>query len=111
MIPIETTHVMLSPRPQDFERLAEVVQAYHAIYSPLFQRRGQRQWSADYLRGLLLDIRRTSIEPMVLALHGAYGNAMRAMRQFVSEGAWCDRTILRRHWREVDATLGDEDGG
>jgi SRSO17 transposase len=86
------------------------LQAYHAIYSPLFQRREQRQWSADYLRGLLLDIDRKSIEPMVLALHGADWNAIRAMQQFVSEGAWEDQKILKRHWREVDWTLGDEDG-
>ena len=65
---------------------------------------------AEYLRGLLLDIRRKSIEPMVLALHGADYNAIRAMQQFVSEGAWADRVILERHWREVDVTLGDEDG-
>ena len=47
---------------------------------------------------------------MVLALHGADCNAIRAMQQFVSEGAWPDETILKRHWREVDGTLGDEAG-
>jgi SRSO17 transposase len=36
---------------------------------------------------------------------------MRARQQFVSEGAWPDHTILKRHWREVNATLGDADGG
>jgi len=101
----------MSLRPPDVERLVDELHAYHAIYSPLFQRREQRQWSADYLRGLLLDIRRKSIEPMVLELHGADGKAIRAMQQFVSEGAWSDQTILKRHWREVDRTLGDEDGG
>lgn len=106
---IETAPVM-SLRPQDVERLVDELQAYHAIYSPLFQRREQRQWSADYLRGLLLDIERKSIEPMVLALHGADWNAIRAMQQFISEGAWEDQKVLKRHWREVDWTLGDEDG-
>ncbi len=106
---IDTSPVM-SLRPQDVESLVDELQAYHAIYSPLFQRREQRQWSADSLRGLLLDIRRKSIEPMVLALYGADGNAIRAMQQFVSEGAWPDQTILKRHWREVDGTLGDNDG-
>jgi hypothetical protein len=31
------------------------LQEYHAIYSPLFQRREQRQWSAAYLHGLLIE--------------------------------------------------------
>jgi hypothetical protein len=39
--PIETVPVMdLSPR--DLENLAEELRAYHAIYSPLFQRRDNR---------------------------------------------------------------------
>jgi SRSO17 transposase len=59
---------------------------------------------------LLLDIPRKSIEPMVLALHGADGNAIRAMQQFASEGAWNDDVILKRQWAEVDRTLGDAAG-
>ena len=50
---IDTAPVM-ALRPQDIESLVEELQAYHELYSPLFQRREQRQWSADYLRGLLL---------------------------------------------------------
>jgi SRSO17 transposase len=110
MIPAIDTAPVMSLRPQEVESLVEELPAYHAIDSPLFQRREQRQWSADYLQGLLLDIRRKSIAPMVLALHGADWNAIRAMQQFVSEGAWADQTILKRHWREVDGTLGDADG-
>jgi SRSO17 transposase len=110
MIPAIETVPVMSLRPQDVASLVDELHAYHAIYSPLFQRREQRQWSADYLRGLLLDLRRKSIEPIVLTLHGADFNAIRAMQQFVSEGAWPDHTILKRHWREVEETLGDADG-
>ena len=109
MTEIETAPVM-TLRPQDVDNLVDELQAYHAIYSPLFQRREQRQWSADYLRGLLLEMPRKSIEPMMLTLHGADHNAIRAMQQFVGEGAWNDQAILKRHWREVDDTLGDGEG-
>jgi len=109
MTTIETAPV-LELRPQDVENLIDALQAYHAIYSPLFQRREQRYWSAEYLRGLLLEIPRKSIEPMMLALQGADQNASRAMQQFVGDGAWSDDAILKRHWREVDDTLGAEDG-
>jgi SRSO17 transposase len=109
MTAIETAPVM-DLRPQDVESLVEDLHAYHDLYSPLFQRREQRQWSVEYLRGLLLEIPRKSIEPMVLSLHGADYNAIRAMQQFVGEGAWDDDAILKRHWREVDDPLGDEEG-
>lgn len=82
---IDTTPVM-SLCPQDIENLRDEWQAYHAIYSPLFQRREQRHWSAEYLCGLLLEIPRQSIEPMVLAMYGSDANAIRAMQPFASEG-------------------------
>ena len=108
MTAIETAPTM-NLRPGDVDFLVEELQAYHAIYSPLFQRREQRYWSAEYLRGLLVEMPRKSIEPMMLTLHGADPNAIRAMQQFVGDGAWDDLAILKRHWREVDDTLGDED--
>jgi SRSO17 transposase len=106
---IETAPI-LELRPQDIDNLVDELRAYHTIYSPLFQRREQREWASDYLQGLLLTIPRKSIEPMVLALKGADANAIRAMQQFVSDGAWADTPILETHWHEVDQTLGDEDG-
>jgi SRSO17 transposase len=96
--------------PYDIDNLVDELRAYHAIYSPLFQRREQREWAADYLHGLLLDIPRKSIEPLVLALRGDDANAIRGMQQFVGAGAWSDQPILEHHWGEVDQTLGDEDG-
>ncbi len=107
--PIETAPT-LALVPEDLEALLDELHAYHAIYSPLFQRREQREWSEKYLHGLLLELPRKSIEPMVLALEGANRNAVRAMQQFLSEGAWDDDAILQRHWQEVESDLGDDDG-
>jgi len=107
--PIETAPT-LDLVPEDLEDLLDELHAYHAIYCPLFQRREQREWSEKYLHGLLLELPRKSIEPMVLALQGANRNAVRAMQQFLSEGAWDDEVILQRHWQEVETDLGDADG-
>ena len=96
--------------PQDVDNLLEELRAYHALYAPLFQRREQRDWSVQYLRGLLSDLPRKSIEPMVLALVGADRKAVRGMQQFLSAGPWDDAAILQRHWQEVDQVLGDDDG-
>jgi SRSO17 transposase len=96
---------------RDIENLLGEVKAYYAIYSPLFQRREQREKSQNYLYGLLApEIGNKAIEPMMLALKGDDQNEIRAMQHFISEGAWDDLDILRQHWREVAEDLGDEEG-
>ena len=112
MIEIEpvTTTPTLDLTPQQVVGLVAELQAYHALYAPLFQRREQRAWSEQYLRGLLLDLPRKSIEPMVLALVGADRDAVRGLQHFVSAGPWDDDAILQRHWQEVAQTLGDDEG-
>jgi SRSO17 transposase len=92
--------------PRDLEARAEELVAYPALFHALFQRREQRQWSEFYLRGHLSDLERKTIEPMVLALQGPDGAAVRAVQQCVSEGAWDDETILARHQQLVAESLG-----
>jgi len=107
--PIETVPA-LDLTPQALDDLVEALREYHAIYRPLLRRREQREWAEKYLRGLLAELPRTSVEPMVLALEGANGRAGRTMPWFSSEGAWDDEAMLRRHWQEVDHALGEDDG-
>lgn len=45
--------------------------AYHAIESPLGQRREQREQSEKYMQGLWLALPRPAIEPRGLAREGA----------------------------------------
>jgi SRSO17 transposase len=104
------TPAVIDLTPRDLDNLVEELRAYHALYSPLFQRREQREWAAKYLHGLRLELPRKSIEPLVLALEGAQPQAVRAMQQFLSEGSWDDTALLHRHWQEVDRELGEDDG-
>jgi SRSO17 transposase len=106
---IETTPKM-DLAIQDIEHLVEALRAYHAIYSPLFQRREQRASAYTYLQGLLAPLPRKSIEPMVLAVDGVAPKAVRAMQSFISEGQWNDERLLHQHWKEVEADLGADDG-
>ncbi len=112
MAPIEpvVTAPTLDLTPQDVAGLVDELRAYHALYAPLFQRQEQRDWAEQYLRGLLSALPRKSVEPMVLAVVGADRNAVRGMQQFLSAGPWDDAAILRRHWQEVEQTLGADDG-
>src|SRR5690349_14924957 len=107
---LTTTAPVLDLTPGDLDTILEELRIYHAIFSPLFRRGEQRAWSQDYLHGLLLEIPRKSIEPMVLHLRGADHNAVRALQQFVSQGAWNDTAILRRLWQELASDLADADG-
>ena len=106
---IETTPKM-DLAIQDIEHLVEELRAYHAIYSPLFQRREQREAAHTYLQGLLAPLPRKSIEPMVLAVDGVAPKAVRAMQSFISEGMWNDERLLHQHWKEVETDLGADDG-
>ena len=70
------TAPMMTLRLGDVDNLVDEFTVYHAVYSPLFQRREQRHWSTQYLRGLLAEMPRKSIEPMMLTLNGADHNAI-----------------------------------
>src|SRR5262245_35400280 len=98
---LTTTAPVLDLTPGDLDTILDELRAFHAIFSPLFRRPEQRVWSQDYLHGLLLEIPRKSIEPIVLHLHGAERNTVRAMQQFLSEGAWDDTAMLRQLWHEL----------
>jgi SRSO17 transposase len=101
-------------RPEDLADVGEELAAYHAHFAPLFARREQREWAAVYLRGLLLaDVRRKNVEAMALRLLGAGPDAarqVRALQQFIGEGAWDDEALLAEHQRLVAQTLGEPDG-
>lgn len=95
---------------KDVNELLEALEEYHAIYSPLFQRREQREWSLLYWQGLLSNIPSKAIEPMMLYLKGDDANAIRGMQQFISSASYQDDLLLRRHRSEVNETIGHEDG-
>jgi SRSO17 transposase len=101
-------------RPEDLAEVGAELAAYHAHFAPLFARREQRAWAAVYLRGLLTaDVRRKNVEAMALRLLGAGPDAarhVRALQQFIGEGAWDDDALLAEHQRLVAQSLGEADG-
>ena len=94
---IETTPKM-DLAIQDIAHLVEELRAYHTIYSPLLQRREQRDAAPSYLQGLLATLPRKAIEPMVLAVDGVAPKAVRAMQSFLSAGPWHEERLLHQHW-------------
>jgi SRSO17 transposase len=96
--------------PRDMKRIAEELTSYHAQYADLYRRREQREWAEFYLRGQLSDLERKTVEPMVLAMRGSDQAAVRAVQQFLGEGAWDDEAILEHREKLVAEDLGQPDG-
>lgn len=94
----------------DLEPLAEELEAYQRLYDDYFCRKEQKREARSYLAGLMQPLPNKSIERIVLHNQGDDANAIRAMQHFMSQGAWQDGPILKRHWQEVDQEIGSEDG-
>ncbi|HEX9597345.1 MAG TPA: IS701 family transposase, partial [Anaerolineales bacterium] len=96
--------------PEAVEASAEALIAFHGLFEDCFSRREQRQWSLFYLCGQLSNLERKTIEPMVLALHGADPKAVRAAQRFITEGQWNAARMRQCQQGLIAAELGEADG-
>jgi SRSO17 transposase len=79
--------------PAELARVRRRLVAFAAeVFQPL-ARADQRRWGECYLRGLMLDGKRKSIQPMAARL--ADGNEQ-ALQQFVSQSPWDWRPVRQR---------------
>ena len=92
---------------KDIETLADELVAYHAKFADLYYRTEQAQWGYKYLQGLLAPLESKAIQPMAMNLEDG---DIQAMQQFIGQGKWRDEKLLKKHWKLVDDTLGEEDG-
>lgn len=92
--------------PRDVAALVDHLAAYHAHFASAFARPEQACCADQYLRGLLSNIPRKSIEPMALAL----GVPIRPLQHFIGQSAWPLAPLLDRHQALLAQTLGEEDG-
>ena len=92
--------------PRDVNGLLDRLATYHAHFAPAFARCDQARWAEVYLRGLLSDCERKSIEPMALHL----GVPIRALQHFIGQSTWSIAPIVAQHQRLVGSTLAEEDG-
>src|SRR5262245_62242705 len=72
-------------------------------------RQGRRSWADRYVRGLLLDGHRKSIEPMAQRLRATDQSALdyeQGLQQFVNQSPWDERPGRDRLARHLAAALG-----
>lgn len=90
-------------------RLARVGGRLEAFAAEMFDgalvRSEQRRWSGVYLRGLMLDGKRKSIEPMAARL--ADGDEQ-GLQQFVNQSPWDERVVRANLARRMVAELTPE---
>jgi SRSO17 transposase len=87
-----------------------------AFAEDLFQsvpRKDQRRWGHSYLRGLLLDGKRKSIQPMAARLArgdpDADADALeQALQQFVNQSPWDSAAVRRRLAERMTAAIGPQ---
>ncbi|MFH8405834.1 transposase, partial [Streptomyces sp. NPDC018019] len=82
----------------EVERLRGELAEFVAEVFGSLPRRDQRRWGECYLRGLMLDGRRKSIQPMAARLPD--GN-MQALQQFVNQSPWEWEPVRRRIARRL----------
>jgi len=91
---------------RDVRGLLDLLAAYHAHFIPAFARCDQARWAEIYLRGLLSDCERKSIEPMALHL----GVPIRSLQHFIGQSTWSIEPIIAQHQLLIGSTLGEDDG-
>ncbi len=89
----------------EVERLRGDLREFVAEVFASLKRKDQRRWGDCYLRGLMLDGRRKSIQPMAERLPD--GN-MQALQQFVSQSPWDHAPVLRAIATKVAEAIGPE---
>ena len=90
-------------------RLAKVRGRLEAFADEMFdgatQRSEQRKWGGAYLRGLMLDGKRKSIEPMAARLEDG---DEQCLQQFVNQSPWSWEVVRRNLARRMSAQIEPE---
>ncbi|NUV45188.1 IS701 family transposase, partial [Streptomyces sp. CAI-24] len=88
--------------PEEMASVREDLEAFAAELFDGFFRADQRRWGQAYVRGLLLEGRRKSVEPMAARL-GEDGNRQ-ALAHFITSSPWDPAHVRARlAWRMQDA--------
>jgi SRSO17 transposase len=99
--------------PTQLRRIrARLVAFAEDLFEPL-PRKDQRRWGQTYLRGLLLDGKRKSIQPMATRLARgdpqADADALeQALQQFVNQSPWDPVPVRRRLAQRMTTTIGPD---
>src|SRR3954451_9936610 len=97
--------------PDVLDRLRD----YAALFRDDFRHKTQQAWSGVYLRGLLQDGERKSIEPMVARVPRPpelldIRDPEQALQQFVNQSPWDEQKVVQRYRRVMAESLASPQG-
>jgi SRSO17 transposase len=97
--------------PEVLDRLRD----YAELFRDDFRYKAQHSWSGVYLRGLLQDGERKSIEPMVARVPRPpelldIQDPEQALQQFVNQSPWDEQTVWKRYRRVMAESLASPRG-
>ena len=86
--------------------LGEMLNEYLDPFRNCYQRRDQRQNGEIFVKGLLSDLDRKSVEPIALR----YGSSVRGMQLFIKETLFDDQEMLQIYKKQLSLRVSDPDG-
>jgi len=95
---------------QDLARSADELQAFQAQFQDMFPRPEQRDWFRFFMAGQLSNLKRKTVEPMVLALLGTNASRVRTAQAFLGQAPWETTPFVERVQTLVATWLGEADG-
>lgn len=93
---------------QAVEQLGVLLDEYLAYFQECYQRSEQRQHGEAFVKGLLSDLDRKSIEPIALRYQGE--EAVRPMQFFFQRSPWDDRKMLHLYQQRLASLVNDPNG-
>lgn len=88
--------------------LSQSLIQYLDYFKPCFSRKAQQENGETYIKGLLSDLDRKSIEPIALRYRDE--KAVRTMQLFLKESPWDDSLMKQRYQERVFTTANDPEG-
>lgn len=108
----EIKHIETCPAPEcnlsgkDVEQFVEELEQYTGLFKSAFDRREQWEKSQIYVKGLLGNTARKTVERMALEM----GEKIRALQHFSGQSPWEKEPLLAIHQGEIARMLNEEDG-
>ncbi len=100
------------PAPQfnlterEVEQCMPELESYLEQFRASFGRREQFEQFGVYVKGLLSDVTRKTVEGIALAL----GENVRDLQHFAGQSSWVTEPLVSLHQKQVGETLGEADG-
>jgi len=92
-------------RPRQLQEVRGCLEAFAGEMFEPMRRKDQRRWGECYLRGLMLDGRRKSIEPMAQRLEDG---DEQCLQQFVNQSPWEWAPVRERLAKKMTEAIGPE---